>query len=101
MVNAKSDTGITYRLIEIDAWVYDDGWTWNDACEICTVEIADAVFYGYDWVMKKFLRDFLCERGYKASLMYIEPYGECNFEFQNPDTQEPLLAFERVYGKGE
>lgn len=88
---------IKYRLLEIEAWAYEDGWNWNNAFEIKTIEVPAEIWDYLDENLINYLRGILSEMGYPEDRMSVETYGECDFEFQNPDTQEPLLAFQRVY----
>ena len=90
-----------YRILNIDAWLYDDGWTWNSSTEVDTVDLQEEP--PADDTDNKWVTDLLLEKGMVREIepgakhwLTVEEYGEMNYEVQDATTGEPLFALEEV-----
>lgn len=75
-----------YEVRQIDAWMYDDGWTWNESWHI-------GEFVTNARNEKRAFTRFLNRHGivFKKNRTRIENYGTV-YEIQDRKTGEPLFA---------
>ena len=90
-----NETQPTFRVLSIDAWRYDDGWTWNN-----WFHVGDVPREVCELTPRRLLR-FLRAEGYlgakSGGKVAIDDDGH-NLVIVNRTTREPLYAVE--YGVG-
>ena len=73
-----------FELLRIDAWAYDDGWTWNDIQVLTSVDLADDEVYEY-----------LMQQVDDPNEWYIEAY-DFGFTLVRKSNDEPVLSLREI-----
>ena len=82
-----------YRLLNIEAWRYPEGWTWNQALPVAECELEDSVVDNNRKLLA-YLRQIILSEGSKGRVR-VDRYGDI-IEVQKKSDGEPICALEPI-----
>jgi hypothetical protein len=81
------------KVLSIDAWRYDESWTWNQWFQVGTINKEEFETLTTNRKVLKWFRDNDYLSNFSKGKISIDDDG-CNLVVQNKDTFEPLFAIE-------
>lgn len=89
-----------YKLLSIDAWRYDDGWTWNNWFDVGRVpeDVVDSYWENHNprKLLKWFRDEGYLDSVHSQGLVAVDDGDQHNLVLMERGNRRPLYAIELV-----